>query len=54
MDMGKVKAIREWATPKNVSELRSFLGLANYYRRFVEGYLRRVTALTDLLKKEEK
>ena len=52
--MGKVKAIREWTTPKNVSELRSFLGLANYYRRFVEGYSRRVTALTDLLKKGEK
>ena len=54
MDMDKVKAIREWATIKNVSELRSFLGLANYYKRFVKGYSRRVTALTNLLKKGEK
>ena len=54
MDMDKVKAIREWAAPKNVSELRSFLGLANYYRRFVERYSRKVTALIDLLKKGEK
>ena len=54
MDMDKVKAIREWATPKNISELRSFLGLVNYYRRFVEGYSRKVTALIDLLKKGEK
>ncbi|XP_039053116.1 uncharacterized protein LOC120195059 [Hibiscus syriacus] len=51
MDKEKVKAIQEWPTPQNVSELRSFLGLANYYRRFVEGYSRRVKLLTDLLKK---
>ena len=54
MDMEKVEAIRDWATPKNVKELRSFLGLANYYRRFVEGYSRRITALTELLKKDKK
>ncbi|KAE8689279.1 Ankyrin repeat family protein, putative isoform 2 [Hibiscus syriacus] len=51
MDKEKVKAIQEWPTPQTVSELRSFLGLANYYRRFVEGYYRRVKLLTDLLKK---
>ncbi|KAE8690049.1 hypothetical protein F3Y22_tig00110929pilonHSYRG00045 [Hibiscus syriacus] len=51
MDKENVKAIQEWPTPQNVSELRSFLGLANYYRRFVEGYSRRVKLLTDLLKK---
>lgn len=51
MDMDKVKAIQEWKTPTNVSELRSFLGLANYYRRFVEGYSRRAAPLTELLKK---
>ncbi|OMO75693.1 reverse transcriptase [Corchorus capsularis] len=51
MDMKKVKAIEEWPTPKNVSELRSFLGLANYYRRFVEGYSKRIVVLTELLKK---
>ncbi|XP_022755158.1 uncharacterized protein LOC111303285 [Durio zibethinus] len=33
MDMKKVRAIKEWTTPKNVSELRSFLGLANYYQK---------------------
>ncbi|GMI94554.1 hypothetical protein HRI_003124700 [Hibiscus trionum] len=54
MDGEKVKAIQEWLAPKNVSELRSFLGLANYYRRFVEGYSRRAALLTDLLKKGEK
>ena len=51
MDMEKVEAIKEWQTPKNVKELRSFLGLANYYRRFIDGYSKKTTPLTELLKK---
>ncbi|KAK8658467.1 hypothetical protein V6N13_036673 [Hibiscus sabdariffa] len=54
MDEEKIKAVQEWPIPNNVSELRSFLGLANYYRRFVEGYSRKTSVLTDLLKKGEK
>ncbi|KAA0060640.1 uncharacterized protein E6C27_scaffold22G005260 [Cucumis melo var. makuwa] len=52
MEEGKIAAIRDWAMPKSVSELRSFLGLANYYRRFVEGFSKRVSPLTELLKKD--
>ena len=51
MDLDKVKAIQEWQAPTGVSELRSFLGLANYYKQFVEGYSRIATPLTELLKK---
>ncbi|KAJ7942702.1 Transposon Ty3-G Gag-Pol polyprotein [Quillaja saponaria] len=51
MDLDKVKAIKEWKTPTSVTELHSFLGLANYYRRFVEGYSRRAVPLIELLKK---
>ncbi|KAK8702739.1 hypothetical protein V6N13_021080 [Hibiscus sabdariffa] len=53
MDDEKIKAVQDWPVPSNVSELRSFLGLANYYRRFVEGYSRKVSVLTDLLRKGE-
>ena len=52
MDKGKVQAIMEWSIPTKVTEFRSFLGLANYYRRFIKGYSKRVSPLTDLLKKD--
>jgi hypothetical protein len=53
MDEGKVKAIWDWLPPKSVSELRSFLGLANYYRKFIAAYAKQTAPLTDLLKKDK-
>ncbi|EOY21488.1 Uncharacterized protein TCM_013099 [Theobroma cacao] len=50
-DPNKVKAILEWEPPTKVMELRSFLGLANYYRRFVKGYFVVTAPLTEMLKK---
>jgi len=50
----KVKAIVDWPAPKLVSELRSFLGLANHYQKFFQWYCRKVAPLTDLLKKDQK
>jgi hypothetical protein len=44
----KVDAVQQWPKPRNVSELRSFLGLAGYYRRFIEGFSRRAAPLHDL------
>ena len=51
MDQDKVRAIQEWKTPTSLTELRSFLGLANYYRRFIMRYSEKVLPLTELLKK---
>ena len=48
MSPEKVKAILEWETPKTVTDVRSFLGFANFYRRFVEGYSRIAIPLTHL------
>ena len=53
MDESKVLAIQEWEAPKKVPELRSFLGLVNYYRRFIQGYFARAARLTDMLKKNK-
>jgi len=46
-----VQAIWDWATSLTVLELRSFLGLENYYHRFIEGYNKKAAPLSDLLKK---
>ena len=54
MDPEKVKAIVEWPTPlKTVRDVRSFLGLAGYYRRFVNGFSKTAAPLTELLKKDK-
>ncbi|GBG87655.1 hypothetical protein CBR_g45808 [Chara braunii] len=48
----KIAAIRDWPTPRTLTELRSFLGLANYYRKFVRNFSTIVAPLRRLLKKE--
>ena len=49
VDPSKISAIVNWKPPRNVSEVRSFLGLAGYYRRFVKGFSLIATPLTRLL-----
>jgi hypothetical protein len=53
VDPKKVKAVSNWQQPTNVSEIRSFLGLAGYYRRFIEGFSKIARPMTELLKKEK-
>nr|GFC97177.1 putative reverse transcriptase domain-containing protein [Tanacetum cinerariifolium] len=54
MDPAKVEAITKWPRPMSVTEVCSFLGLAGYYRRFVEGFSRLALPLTKLMRKGEK
>nr|GEW71680.1 hypothetical protein [Tanacetum cinerariifolium] len=54
MDPAKVEAITKLPRPTSVTEVRSFLGLAGYYRRFVEGFSRLALPLTKLMRKGEK
>ena len=54
MDPQKIEAIVNWKLPTNVSEVRGFLGLAGYYRKFFEGFSKIATLLTNLLKKDQK
>ncbi|KAA3465965.1 DNA/RNA polymerases superfamily protein [Gossypium australe] len=54
VDPGKISAIVEWKPPRNVSEIRSFLGLAGYYRQFVKGFSMIATPMTRLLQKDVK
>jgi len=54
MEKEKVKGVLEWPTPKCVKDVQKFLGLANYYRRFIEGFASIVRLLHDMVKKDKK
>ena len=54
VDPEKVKAILDWKPPANVTDVRSFLGMAGYYRRFIEGFSTVAKPITQLLKKDKK
>jgi len=52
MDPLKVDAIKSWPTPKSVLDIQVFLGLANFYRRFIKGFSKIIAPITRLLKKD--
>jgi len=50
VDPGKVQDVLDWKQPQNISEILSFLGLAGYYRRFIENFSKIAKPMTELLK----
>ena len=54
IDQDKVEAVMSWERPKLVFEIRSFLGLAGYYRRFIEDFSRLAAPMTRFTRKEVK
>ena len=54
MEKEKMKGVLEWLTPECVKDVQKFLGLANYYHRFIEGFTSIVRPLHDMVKKDRK
>nr|GEX68272.1 putative reverse transcriptase domain-containing protein [Tanacetum cinerariifolium] len=54
VDPAKIESVKDWASPKSPTEIHQFLGLAGYYRRFVEGFSKITKPMTKLTQKEVK
>ncbi|GKE93284.1 putative reverse transcriptase domain-containing protein, partial [Tanacetum coccineum] len=54
VDPAKIESIKDWASPKSPMEIRQLLGLAGYYRRFIEGFLKIAKPMTKLTQKKVK
>ncbi|XP_050896342.1 uncharacterized protein LOC127103094 [Lathyrus oleraceus] len=53
VDPYKIEAISQWEAPKSISEIRSFLGLASYYRKLIDGFSKLSLPLTQLTRKDQ-
>ena len=53
VDPAKVAVVQEWRRPKNATDVRSFLGLAGYYRRFIKDFSKTASPLTNLTRKNQ-
>ena len=54
MDSENIEAIMNWPTPRNVTDVRSFMGLAGYYRRAIKGFSKVSHSINSLKKKGRK
>ncbi|GKG41219.1 hypothetical protein Tco_0470431, partial [Tanacetum coccineum] len=52
VDPAKIVSIKDWASPKTPTEIRQVLGLAGYYRRFIEGFSKTAKSITKLNQKK--
>nr|GFC45445.1 putative reverse transcriptase domain-containing protein [Tanacetum cinerariifolium] len=54
VDPAKIESVKDWASPKSPMEIRQFLGLTGYYRRFIEGFSKIAKTMTKLIQKKIK
>jgi LPS O-antigen subunit length determinant protein (WzzB/FepE family) len=54
VDLSKVESVTKWEQPLNVTDVRSFLGMAQYYRRFIENFSKIAKPVTELLNNNTK
>nr|GFB35455.1 hypothetical protein [Tanacetum cinerariifolium] len=54
VDPAKIESVKDWSSPKSPTEIRQFLGLEGYYRRFIEGFLKIAKPMTKLTQKKVK
>ena len=54
MEKEKVKSVLDWLTPKCVKDIQKFLGLANYYRQFIQSFASIARLLHDMMRKDQK
>ena len=53
MSTAKVESVRNWPVPRNVKDIQAFLGFANFYRCFIEGFSKICKPLIDLTQKDK-
>jgi hypothetical protein len=53
MDPSKVQVIRDWATPRNLTDVQSFIGFCNFYRRFIKGFSKLARPMVNLTRKDQ-
>lgn len=54
VDPAKVEGVKNWRQPRNSTEIRSFLGLAGYYQRFIKGFFKIAKSMVELTRKDPK
>ncbi|GJV02285.1 putative reverse transcriptase domain-containing protein, partial [Tanacetum coccineum] len=54
VDPAKIESVKDWESPKSATDIRQFLGLAGYYRRFIEGFSKIAKPMTKLTQKKIK
>jgi hypothetical protein len=53
IDPSKVQVIQDWAIPRNLTDIQSFIGFCNFYRRFIKGFSKMIRPMVKLTRKDQ-